>query len=499
MRLAHVFAVLSATLGLVCMEAPVRAQTLSVIGAPAKVCQLTGQTDWYAGQATNAQTQTLYGLKGVDLGFPVETNTGTLLFLFGDTVPNGHASSAYPTVPPDDAVGYTTQTAAPIASTCLGMKMFSPAPGSLTHPTVTPAIQQGSFNVPTGGITIGGVIYAFFWTDHCFWPDPFGSNAATPLVLPPQRPPNLCPETAASNSLGVSVMASASPSNPTAFTQVAPPYPVTYVPQMPNGFVYVTAAEPPMVRRKGVYPPYAPAPYIAVFGVARYRQSIPYLALAPRGSFSAFETWSFYAGTGPTGPIWLTYAQWQSGWKGAQWTPPANAEIYADGASPNNPTTDERCVGEHSATWNPALEVWILLYGCGGQQVEARTAPNPWGPWSAPTVVLSGAQNPGLYCTLFWNPPSVNPPGPGAPCLNLTSQQTPALSFGYLYAPFVMNRYTEAATPQAPAPAKAATIYWLLSTWDPYQVTVMQTTLQYSPPLVLRYRNFNPGLLGVTP
>jgi len=175
------FGVLSAAaiaaMGLLVFALPSRAQTLSVIGTPEKVCQLTGQVDWYTGHATNAQTQARYGLTGVDLGFPVESSNGQLLFLFGDNVPNGNTPPIiYPTIPPDDAVGYTSRTAAPDAAACLDMKMFSPGPGAITHPKVTPAIQQGSFNVPTGGVTVNGAIYAFFWTNHCFWPDGFGPN-----------------------------------------------------------------------------------------------------------------------------------------------------------------------------------------------------------------------------------------------------------------------------------------------------------------------------------
>ena len=479
MKLVHVFAALIVTSGLASLGAAARAQTLTELGTPEKVCQLTGQTDWYSGQPTNAQTQARYGLTGVDLGFPVESSTGQLLFLFGDNVPNGHPPNAYPTIPPDDAIGYTTRTAEPNTSTCLDMKMFSPGVGSITHPTVAPAIQQGSFNVPTGGVTVNGVLYAFFWNNHCFWPDPFGPNPATPLKLPPKVPPNLCFEIPAANSLGNSVLAKASPADPTAFKQVAAQVAITYIPQMPNGFNYVTAADPPPHVVNGMV---QPAAFIPVFGVARYRASIPYLALAPRKTFAAVSTWFFYNGMGPNGPIWLSYAQWQSGWNGTQWIPPAHAELYADSANPNGPFGDERCVGEHQATWNEPLGVWLLLYTCGGNQVEARTAPKPWGPWSKPTILFSLSQTPGAKCKLLWNPPAANPPGPAPPCpANVVSQQVPGLTFGYMYAPFVMSRYTKAAAPQAPAPAKAATIYWLLSTWDPYQVTVMRSVLQLTP------------------
>jgi hypothetical protein len=478
MKLMRVFAALTATLGLAGLCAPAQSQTLSVIGGPAKVCQLTGQTDWYSGHPTDSQTQAHYGLTGVDLGFPVESSNGQLLFLFGDNVPNGHPPNVYPTLPPDDGVGYTTRTAAPNEATCLDMKMFSPGPGAMTHPVVTPPIQQGSFNVPTGGVTVNGVIYAFFWTNHCFWPDPFGPNPATPLLLPPKTPPNLCFEIGTSNSLGNSVLTKAAPANPTAFAQVAPPVAVALIPQMPKGFNYVTAADPPPAHINGAT---LPAPFIPVFGVARYRASIPYLALAPRKSFAAVSTWFFYNGMGPNGPVWLNYGQWQSGWNGTQWVPPAHAELYADSVNPNGPFGDERCVGEHQATWNAPLQTWLLLYTCGGNVVEARTAPKPWGPWSKPTILFSLAQTPGAKCKLLWNPPATNPPGPAPPCPNMVSQQVPLLTFGYMYAPFVLSRYTQAATPQGPAPAKAAAIYWLLSTWDPYQVTVMRSTLQLTP------------------
>ena len=51
---------------------------------------------------------------------------------------------------------------------------------------------------------------------------------------------------------------------------------------------------------------------------------------------------------------------------------------------------------------------------------------------------------------------------------------------GIFYAPFVMNRFTQDATPQGAA-TRNATIYWLLSTWNPYAVVVMQSTLELKP------------------
>ena len=463
MKRAGVIAIVS-VIGVACSAGSAHATTLSVVGASSKVCQLTGQSDWLSGQTTNAQTITNYGLKGVDLGFPVESDTGQLLLLFGDTNPSGHVGNPPPSLPPDDAVGFTTRTAAPDSLGCLDMQMFTATPHVLARPTVTAAIQQGSFNVPTGGIDVSGQVFAFFWTNHCTFPDPVPPNPATPLVWPAPGPG--CLEFVLNNSIGLGVLASASPANPLAYTQAA---------TLPaNGFVYVTAAQTPPRRRPiprghGRQAPIQPIP---VFGVARYRASIPYLALAPRKSFGDVTTWSYYAGTGPSGPIWFSYQEWQSGMSNGQWAPPPGAEIYADSPNPNSPSKDERCVGEHSVTWNVPLGVWLMLYTCGGSEVEARTAPQPWGPWSAPTVILSAIQTPNLDCTLFWDPK-------GGPCPNRLSEQGPGLTFGYLYAPYVMTRYTQ--TVAAAPPVRSAQIYWLVSTWDPYQVTVMQTTLQLAP------------------
>jgi len=126
-------------------------------------------------------------------------------------------------------------------------------------------------------------------------------------------------------------------------------------------------------------------------------------------------------------------------------------------------------------TWNAPLHTWLLLYNCAPWNIEARVAPEPWGPWSLPTVILS-AQDPTVTCTLiqsangcpglqnYWTLPNSNNPWPG-----------------FFYAPFVMNRFTQDATPAGTGQPARTTIYWLVSTWNPYVVVVMQSTLQLNP------------------
>jgi hypothetical protein len=52
------------------------------------------------------------------------------------------------------------------------------------------------------------------------------------------------------------------------------------------------------------------------------------------------------------------------------------------------------------------------------------------------------------------------------------------LESGTFYAPFVLDRFTTAAAAGSGA-SHSSTIYWLVSTWNPYEVTVMRTTLKW--------------------
>jgi Domain of unknown function (DUF4185) len=424
------------------------AATLSLVGSSTKVCQLIGDTDWLTHLPTAAKTATNFGLDAVDLGFPVDSGPpGRLYFLFGDAVPNGHTPTAIPSAPPDDALGFTTRTAVPDAATCLGLELVK-AGSAFAHPTVQPTIQQGSFNVPTGGVFLNNTLYAFFWTGHCVLPTGLTPNPVTPLQRP--APSATCPETPDNSSIGRSVLAAAAPANPVSFHWTAVANDPLFL-NMPSGFVYASAALPA---------PGSP-PDVPVFGAPRYRASIPYLAMAPRASFEDADTWRYFAGTVGGSPVWISRQQWESGRNAAgEWVPPPGAEIFE--AHP----AGERCVGEHSVTWNAPLHVWLLLYVCEPWTVEARFAPQPWGPWSPPIAVLSAIEDPKLVCTLIQGVspcPGLTPGGPWA---------------GAFYAPFVMDRFTQNATPPGPGQPKRATIYWLVSTWNPYTVVVMQSTLE---------------------
>jgi Domain of unknown function (DUF4185) len=325
-----------------------------------------------------------------------------------------------------------------------------------------PAIDQGSFNVPTGGIYANSSLYVFFWTNHCAPPNDLPPSPSDPLAPPTIITHQSCDETDPSlNSIGTSVLGQESTSD-VAFTVSGGG--VT----MPSGFVYVNAVD---ATHKPNLAPSSQQLGVFITGVPRYRASVPYLAYSTSANLANPSNWMFFNGLSGGKPIWISYTTWQSNSNSAgRWVPPSSiAQLY-------NATTSEECIGEHQLSWNAPLHAWLLLYNCKGSGIEARYAPAPWGPWSDPIILLSATLDPSLHCTLLMGPTM---------CPGLTNYQ-PGMQIGGLYAPFVLNRFTQ-VTPAAscfhgPRPVglliSCTTIYWLVSTWNPYVVVVMKSTLR---------------------
>lgn len=421
-----------------------RGQTVTFHGRSEKVCQLTSDTDWESGIPTTALTQTRFGLGATDLGYPVE-HRGRLALLFGDTWPTHQAHPGDAINPADDAVGWITSRTAPTRSQCpdLTINNVTTRQGRMMIPATVVGplrVKQGYFNVPSGGVSSGGKLYAFFWTNHCMFPTPLDVNAPHPLARPPAGP--LCSESDDNNSVGQGVLAQSDDDGKT-FTGAVP---------MPPGFVYATALDAtavagvPAEQRLGTY----------VFAVPRYRASTPYLAYAPPGRLGDPSSWVFFVGRKPGGkPSWTSADVWNRG-VGGPWRPPGSPELF----------DTDRCIGEFSVTWNRPLGLWLLLYNCT-QGIVARTAEVPWGPWPAPATILSSDKD-GAPCRLVMT-------ALGCGNQERYHDQTKPVP-GDFYAPFILDRYTTRVATFLRGERRAA-IYWLVSTWDPYQVVVMRTVL----------------------
>jgi hypothetical protein len=110
-------------------------------------------------------------------------------------------------------------------------------------------------------------------------------------------------------------------------------------------------------------------------------------------------------------------------WDGAQWAP----DIAASAVLVPGP------VGELSVAWSAAHERWLMMYLQEElESVVLRTAPNLTGPWSDAQVVVKAADYPGLY------------------------------------APFIV-----------PDSEIDGDLYYTMSQWGPYNVSLMRTALDW--------------------
>src|SRR5215831_8966286 len=163
-----------------------------------RVCQLTGDKDWLTRADTTSQSETNFGLRGTDGGYPVEYGNRMALF-FGDsrftrTDPPQQVDLGPESLPPDDAIGWVTTQTPPTPSQCLDLTINHDRNHQqvVVSPVVVGPfpIKQGLFNVPTGGVSVKESLYAFFWTDHCL-----------------DDKPHPCPNTATLNKIGRGVLA----------------------------------------------------------------------------------------------------------------------------------------------------------------------------------------------------------------------------------------------------------------------------------------------------
>jgi len=150
------------------------------------------------------------------------------------------------------------------------------------------------------------------------------------------------------------------------------------------------------------------------------------------------------------------------------------------------------CVAQLGIQHNPYLGEWIMLYHCKESPAPAnhpngiymRTAPNPWGPWSAPTTIFNPDPDQNtrsgycyfIYSTQTWSPTNMNgyPRCPaGSPNSSLADSQS---HVGNYYGPYFVANWTTGTAGTARTRA-STTIYYTLDTFDPYGQLIMRSTI----------------------
>lgn len=162
------------------------------------------------------------------------------------------------------------------------------------------------------------------------------------------------------------------------------------------------------------------------------------------------------------------------------------------------PQESQDFVGQMTISWLPSLQRWVMIYGGDAAPMFAeaifradlpkaqrnpegslyiRFAEHPWGPWTTARQLMAAGSS----------DPKSPPEGQYAPggllahnncrtqhCARYDPAYRVELSNnnGVLYAPSIIDPWTTAHE-------GTTDLYWFVSTWNPYQVVLMKTSLSF--------------------
>jgi hypothetical protein len=183
---------------------------------------------------------------------------------------------------------------------------------------------------------------------------------------------------------------------------------------------------------------------VLAWGSGRYRESDVYLACAPLASVAQQNAWHFLTGLDTRGN-----PQWSSDQRAA-------AALF-----------HQPQVGELSVMRVDHLNLWLLAYNAGTPRgINTRVATTPWGPWSDVTVLFDPGWPSVGYGHFMHRPGADQVSDPGREG-----------DFGGEYGPYMIHRYTRAVATR-PGERAQAQIYFVMSTWNPYNTVLMTATIQ---------------------
>ncbi len=452
-----------------------------VPGSTTPRVQLTGEhfqiqvNGIYVSTPGRGETLSRYGVLGTDLGHSLVLSD-RIVFFFGDTVSaykSGDRFIAAKTNPPGagDSIGYIPNVdfsqcryipdmaeqmargvRAPVgnAAGCPSLAFYlNPLRGNDEHifkPFVITGLaadeNQGVFRTPTSVIAYNDRAYVFSTTKFqdskpagAYWlQSAVARSDQSPMLWNDTNPPTFTKLYTASTHLPVD-----DPANP-------PP-----VEGGPGKFMGMSA----VVMNAGA---------IADLGLARVlprelqgtdvafvwgrswnsdKSDLYLAAVAMRDIDAGMSKWVFYAGNG----------RWSN-----------NSEADAVGLL----QTED--VAHHSVAWNAAFGRFVLTRNASAR-IVAQFSTTPWGPWSTPVVLLNTNDE--------WLPRLLHRPGLDqivqslVPVYNRdgTRVEMPDSDRGVPYAPALIDTYTQNAD-------GSVTLYYTLSTWNPYQVFLMSSTVR---------------------
>lgn len=456
-----------------------RAQDVQLVpGSTTPLVQLTGehfqiQSDGiYHSAPTASATLSRYGVLGTDLGHAMQLEDKIVLF-FGDTVGayrNGdryYQSRGTPTGV-GDSIGYlpladfaqchyigdvAAQLAKGVASpsvspgACPVLHFFTnptrPADGHVFASLVISGLaddeSQGTFRVPTSVLLYNDRAYVFATTQiqearpvNAFWlRSVLAKSDQSPRLWSESSPPTFTKLYTVSSHEPV-----ADPANP-------PPVDgggkFMFVPSALMDVAAIadarlTAALPRELQSTDV---------VFLWGTSWMgpRSDLYVAAVAANQLDSGTAKWFYYAGNG----------RWSASERDA-------VAVLATGD-----------VSHPAVVWNAALGRFVLTRATNGQAL-AQFATAPWGPWSDPVPLFSPADS--WYAKLLHRPGQDRIVQSLVPIYARDGSVVamPDGETGAVYGPYVIGSTTNAD--------ETVTLYYTLSTWNPYQVFLMRSTFR---------------------
>ncbi|HKN59890.1 MAG TPA: DUF4185 domain-containing protein, partial [Candidatus Acidoferrales bacterium] len=231
----------------------------------------------------------------------------------------------------------------------------------------------------------------------------------------------------------------------TKFTLPASFQPLRTISQLPEGhFVKMSLhIEPGTIA--GLPPG---GPFILVWGTGPYRRSDAYLSIVPAAQFESGKGTRYFAGLDA-----------------------GSAPIWSEKETDSRAIVQNGTIGDLSVTWCKDLGLWLMTYDSrdpAPRGVLFSYSRTPWGPWSEPQIIFN-AQRDGALGKFIHNPQANPDDGLAGPVIG-KGQANPQAVHGGAYAPYVVERWTKVQ-------GSELSIYYVLSTWNPYVVVLMKSRL----------------------
>jgi Domain of unknown function (DUF4185) len=232
-------------------------------------------------------------------------------------------------------------------------------------------------------------------------------------------------------------------------TKFTPPetfQPLRTISQLPEGHFVKMSLHIEPEKIAGLPPG---GPFVFVWGTGPYRKSDAYLSIVPAAQFENGEGARYFAGldAGNT-PIW--------------------SEKEADAA---RAIVQNGTMGDLSVTWCKDLRLWLMTYDSrepAPRGILFSYSPTPWGPCREPQIIFNAMRD-GAIGKFIHNPQAIPDDGLAGPVIG-KGRANPRAVHGGAYAPYVVERWTKVK-------GSELSIYYTLSTWNPYVVVLMKSRL----------------------